>query len=251
MNIESILKAKFPDDVVDALLNAYREIEENYVLRRWKASELDAGHFVEAARRLIEYELTSSYTPISQKLPNFNDTVLKSYENGSGDESFRILIPRALKSVYNIRNKRGVGHIAGVSPNEMDSTYILCTVKWVLAELVRLASGLNVQETQKLVNSITERKMELLWKDNDITRILDKSLKAREQILVLLYDQSPRRDEELQSIIEYSNKSKFRGILKKLHGQRLIEYMADGKCILSPKGVIEAEVIGQRRITRP
>ena len=104
-------KGEIPHDVVDALLNAYREIEENYVLKKWKASELDAGHFVEAARRIIEYELTSSYTLISQKLPNFNDKILLSYENASGDESFRILIPRALKAIYNIRNKRGVGHI--------------------------------------------------------------------------------------------------------------------------------------------
>lgn len=251
MSIETVLKAKFPYDIVDALLNAYREIEENYVLKKWKASELDAGHFVEAARRISEYELTSIYTPISKKLPNFNDAVLKSYENASGDESFRILIPRALKSIYNIRNKRGVGHIAGVSPNEMDSTYILYTVKWVLAELVRIASGLPASETQKIVDSITERKMELIWKEGDITRILDRSLKARDQILVLLYDQSPRLDDELQAIIEYSNKSKFRGILKELHKQRLIEYMADGKCILSPRGVIEAESIARRRITRP
>jgi hypothetical protein len=251
MSIEAVLKAKFPQDVVDALLNAYREIEENYILKKWKASELDAGHFVEAARRILEYELTGSYTPIPQKLPNFNDTVLKSYENASGDESFRILIPRALKSIYNIRNKRGVGHISGVSPNEMDSAYILYTVKWVLAELVRIASGLPIPETQKLVASITERKMELIWKESDITRILDSSLKARDQILVLLYDQSPRRDEELQGIIEYSNKSKFRGILKELHRQRLIEYKTDGTCILSPKGVIQAEVIARKRITPP
>lgn len=243
MNIEAVLKTRFPHDVVDALLYAYREIEWNYVLKKWKASELDAGHFVEAARRLIEYELTGVYTPISQKLPNFNDSVLSSYENTSGDESFRILIPRILKSIYNIRNKRGVGHISGISPNEMDSTYILYSVKWVLAELVRLSSGLPVSETQSLLNSITERKMELLWKENNITRILNTSIKAKEKILLLLYDQSPRKDKELQEIIEYVNKAKFRSILRELHKKRLIEYKSDNNCFLSPKGLIEAETL--------
>jgi hypothetical protein len=251
MSIEAALKAKFPHELVDALLNAYRDIEENYFLKKWKASELDSGHFVEAGRRIIEHELTGNYTPISQKLSNFSDKVLQSYESASGDESFRILIPRALKAVYNIRNKRGVGHISGVSPNEMDSTYILYTVKWVLAELVRLASGLPISETQRLVDSITERKMEIIWKEGDISRILDKQLKAREQILVLLYDQSPRQDEKLLAIIEYSSKSRFRGILKELHRARLIEYMADGRCIISPKGLIEAEAIVLRKTTRP
>ncbi|MGB8993158.1 MAG: hypothetical protein WCD80_13975 [Desulfobaccales bacterium] len=243
MSVEAVLKAKFPYDIVDALLNAYGEIEENFVLKKWKASELDAGHFVEAARRILEFDLTGIYTPISQKLPNFSDTVLKSYENASGDESFRILIPRALKAIYNIRNKRGVGHISDVSPNEMDSTYILYTVKWVLAELVRLASGLTVPETQKLIESITERKMDIVWKEIDFTRILHTSIIARDKILILLYDQSPRGDKELQAIIEYSNKSKFKGILRALHKQRLIEYKADGLCIISPTGLFEAEAI--------
>jgi hypothetical protein len=243
MSVEAVLKAKFPPEIVDALLNAYSEIEGNYILKKWKASELDSGHFVEAARRIIEYELTGTYTPISKKLPNFNDAILKSYETSSGDESFRIIIPRALKAIYNIRNKRGVGHISGVSPNEMDSTYILYTVKWVLAELIRLASGLPFSETQKLIDLITERKMELIWKEPNFTRILHTSIKARDKILLLLYDQSPREDKKLQSIIEYSSKSKFKGILRALHKQRLIEYQADGLCILSPKGLIEAEAI--------
>src|ERR1041385_8521434 len=125
MSIESILKAGHPSDVVDALLTAYKEIESNYALRKWKASELDSGHFVEASRRLIENSLFGNYTPIGQSLPNFNDTVITRYENAAGDESYRILIPRVLKAIYNIRNKRGVGHVGPVSPNEMDSTLIL------------------------------------------------------------------------------------------------------------------------------
>ena len=247
MSVESVLKAKYPPDLVDAMLSAYREIEENYVLKKWKASELDAGHFVEASRRIIEDQLTGKHTPISKQLPTFNDSVLQCYENANEDESFRILIPRALKSIYNIRNKRGVGHIAGISPNQMDSTYILYTVKWVLAEFVRLASGLSVSETQKLVDEIVARKMELIWKADDITRIIDRSLKARDQILVLLYDQSPRQDEELRSIIEYSNKSMFMSILKELHKARLLEYRPEGKCVISPKGVVEVEAIALRQ----
>lgn len=247
MSVETVLKAKYPPDLVDALISAYREIEENYVLKKWKASELDAGHFVEASRRIIEDQLTGKHTPISKQLPIFNDSVLQSYESAPGDESFRILIPRTLKSIYNIRNKRGVGHIAGVSPNQMDSTYILYTVKWVLAELVRLASGLSVSETQELVDEIVTRKMELIWKADDIIRILDSSLRARDQILVLLYDQSPRQDEELRSIIEYSNKSMFVSILKELHKARLLEYRPDGKCVISPKGVMEVEAVALRQ----
>lgn len=240
---ELLLKSKYPDELVEALLKAYKEIESNYALRKWKASELDAGHFVEAVRRIIELELTGKYTSIGQNLQNFSDAVLKNYEQFTGDESFRILIPRVLKAIYNIRNKRGVGHIGGVSPNEMDSTFILYSVKWVLAELLRLASGLAPGKTQKLVDQVIERRIELVWKSGDFTRILNNKLKVREQVIVLLYDESPRLDADLQRIVEYSNVTNFKKILKRLHAERIIEYSGDGECVITSKGIHAAESI--------
>ena len=119
--VEAILKGRYPHDLIDALLSAYQEIEQNYALAKWKASELDAGHFVEAARRLLEHELLGKATPLSAGLSKFNDAALKTYENAKGDDSFRMLIPRVMWGVYGIRNKRGVGHVGAVSPNQMDS----------------------------------------------------------------------------------------------------------------------------------
>jgi hypothetical protein len=241
MNAEDILKAKYPADLAKALVDSYREIESNYVLGKWKVSELDSGHFVEAARRVLELELTGSYTRINEQLSKFSDAVLKQYENAAGDDSYRLLIPRALKAIYNIRNKRGVGHVGGVSPNEMDATYILYTVKWVLAEIVRLASGASIQDTQKAVDEIVERTFSVIWKHGDVTRILDTSLGARSQVLILLYDSSSQTETKLRESTEYSNPTKFRVILRELHGKRLIEYLADGSCVLTPKGTLEAE----------
>src|SRR2546425_2029562 len=197
MSVESILKASHPPDVVDALLEAYKEIESNYALRKWKASELDSGHFVEAARRLLENVLLGAYTPIGQSLPKFNDGVLAQYEKGAGHESFRILIPRVLKAIYNIRNKRGVGHVGPVSPNEIDSTLILYSAKWVLAELVRLASGFSPADVQRAVDEIIERYVPIPWKQGARTRVLERKVPARDQILILLYDQSPQSEDAL------------------------------------------------------
>lgn len=250
MSAETVLKSKFPANVVDALLHAYREIEGNYALRKWKASELDAGYFVEAARRMVEHALTGNHTPIGTSLPPFNDKTLQSYENAAGDEAHRILIPRALKAVYNIRNKRGVGHVAGVSPNEMDATYILYTVKWVLAELVRLASGLSVPQTQSLVDEIVERRLSILWKESSVTKVLDASMRAVDQILVYLYDSSPQTHESLQQQIEYKNSAKFREMLKQLHRKKLIYYQHDGICLITPTGVVAAERIISKSTAR-
>ena len=241
--IKALLEKKFPTELVDPLLQTFKEIQANYSLRKWKASELDAGLFVEAVRRIVELALTGKFTPLGTSLPNFSDVVLKQYEQAPGDESFRILIPRVLKATYNIRNKRGAGHLTGVSPNEMDATFILYSSKWVLAELVRLASGLAPEKTQALVDQIMERQIELLWKSGTVTRVLETRLRTREQVLVLLYDDSPRADSELQRIVEYTNVTNFKKILRDLHANRIIEYGAGGACVITPKGIAAAEDI--------
>ncbi|MEM6270042.1 MAG: hypothetical protein AAF998_11435 [Bacteroidota bacterium] len=243
MSAFAILESAYGTEIAQKVLDAYRTIEENFVVKKWKPSELDAGHFVEAVRRILELELTGSFTPFSGKLSNFSDTVIKSYENATGHESFRMLIPRALKSIYNIRNKRGVGHIKDISPNEMDSTYILYTVKWVLSEIVRLKSSLTIPQTQKIIDETVERQIEMIWKDTDLTRILDTKISARNQVLILLFHDSPRNESDLRSIIEYKNKTNFLKILQKLHKERFIELKSDGNCHISPTGIVEAETI--------
>lgn len=241
--IATLLKKSYPADVVDALLAAYAEIESNYALRKWKASELDAGHFVEAARRLLEHTLFGGHTPIGQSLSNFNDLEQKKYETGSGDEAFRILVPRVLRSVYGVRNKRGVGHVGLVSPNEMDATLILYSTKWVLAEFVRQASGLSPAATQAMVDGVVERRLMVLWKHDGLTRVLESSLDSKKKTLVLLYDADAQSDETLRASIEYKNLSNFRALLRQLHKKRLIEYRSDRVCQITPKGVVEAEAV--------
>ncbi|MEW6239675.1 MAG: hypothetical protein AB1564_02565, partial [Chloroflexota bacterium] len=222
MLARDILIQAYPEELADNLLGSFKSIEENYVLQKWKPSELDAGHFVETVRRILEFEFTGKYAPFNQQLTSFNDSALKQYEQSQGDESLRILIPRILIAIYGIRNKRGVGHVSTVSPNEMDATLILYNVKWVLAELIRLKSKMSIDETQAVVDSIVERQVEILWKTDEFTRVLDGNLSARDKVLILLYNADNQQDADLQKIIEYQNVTDFKKILKKLHSQNLI-----------------------------
>lgn len=238
--VKTILEAHYGTEITEKLLGAYLEIEQNFFIEKWKPSELDAGHFVETIRRIIEFEQTGTYTPFDKKLSDFNDTALKSYENGSGDDSIRMLIPRILKAVYNIRNKRGIGHIKDISANEMDATLILYNVKWVLAELTRRASKKSPEETQALINEVIERQVDLVWKGNGFKRILHEQIGAKESVLILLYDETPQTVEKLREDIEYQNKTNFLKIIQELHSKRFIN-LKGSVCELSPKGKIAAE----------
>lgn len=243
MNAEAMLRGKFPADLVTELLKAYREIESNYVLQKWKPAELDAGHFVEAARRILEAELTPPYTPLNKQLAWFNDVALKKLESAAGDDSYRMLIPRVLFAVNGIRNKRGVGHLGPISANEMDATLILYNVKWVLAELVRLASGASPDDTQAAIDQIVERELSLLWKHDDLAVVLDPDMETRDQVLIHLYDKSPQGQADLQEATEYKHVTNFRKILARLHESRLIHRASDGTCRILPPGVQRAEAL--------
>jgi len=244
MSPHSILSSAYNQELTDRVIDSYTSIEQDYILGKWKSSEVEAGYFVESVRRILELELFGNYTPLNDRLENFHRGVLQSYEQASSNnESFRILIPQVLKSMYNIRNRRGAAHVTEVSPNEMDAIYILHSAKWVLAELIRLKSNLGIDATQALVSDIVETNTSLIWKEDGITRVLDSNLSARQKILILLYDENPRQERDLLSIIEYGHKGKFRQILRILHKDRYIEYCNDGNCHISPKGRQEAEEI--------
>ncbi len=241
--VRSIIEAASDKVLSDHIVDSYKEVERNYFIKSWKTSELDAGHFVESIRRLLELKLFGKYTPISKGLPPFNDKTMLSYVNSSGDDSYRIHIPRALLTVYGIRNKRGVGHLSNVSPNHLDATFIVSSVKWVLAEIVRINSSYRPDETSRIVDHIVDRSVEGIWESSDITRILVEGLSLKEQIIFLLYATNETFDQKILEIIEYKNRAYFKRTLKQLHSARYIEYRPTGECLISPKGIAYAEEI--------
>lgn len=243
--VRQILEINYDKNISDKIIESYLEIEQNYFLKKWKPSELDAGHFVESVRRLIEFEMNNGiYTSFTDKISNFSDATLKTYEQATSiNESFRILIPRILKSVYNIRNKRGVGHIKDISPNEMDATLILYNIKWILSEIIRLKSSLSIDATQNLIDKIVERNIGIIWQEDNIVRILNSKIPTREQILILLYNFNKKNIDELRDIIEYKNKSNFKSLVQKLHSDRLIEFKSTGECLITSKGKIFSEIV--------
>ncbi|MBU2914852.1 hypothetical protein [Reichenbachiella agariperforans] len=243
MEIKSILTNASDETLSELIINSFREVEKNYHFQSWKTSELDAGHFVEAIRRLIELKLYGQYTKVSKPLQNFTDKVLSSYQNKSGDEAYRIHIPRVLYTIYGIRNKRGVGHISQISPNKIDATLILASCKWVLAEVIRINSNYQIEETGVLIDEVIQRNIEGIWQINGVDRIMIDGLKLPEQILFILYNKQSCSDIEISQITEYKNFNYLKKVLKKFHQERLVEYSKNGECILSPKGSIEAEKI--------
>ena len=146
--------AAIPVGLRDPLLETYREIASNFAEHRWEPSELNGGKFCECVYWVCQGFVTGTYVAAPSKPANMRNAsrAIEELPNSgkSGAHSLRILIPRMLPALYDIRNNRGVGHVGGdVDPNLMDATAVYSMASWILAELVRVFHNV---KTSLLVN---------------------------------------------------------------------------------------------------
>jgi len=244
----SLAFSNLPKSLRDELVACYQAIVTNFSEGRWEPAELNGGKFCEVVYSIVLGALNGSFPTRASKPANMVDAckALESIPSSSnGARSLRILIPRLLPFLYEIRNNRGVGHVGGeVSPNAADSANVLSATSWVMAELVRIFHGMELKEAQALVNALVNRRHPLVWSIDDLKRVLDPSLKKSEQVLVLLYSEAGWLDVEvLRSWVEYANKTQFKSkILSALHKSREIEFdQKGGRVQITPKGLVEVE----------
>lgn len=245
MEIVHAIGSDIPLELREAAERTFSEIQKHFLRKNWKTAGIDAGHFAEAIRRIVDFKLTGKYTPIGKTLPPFNEKALLAYRDATGDESLRILIPRQLWALYALRNKRSIGHLGPEPANELDAVILLYGAKWVLGELIRITTNLPVAEARSIVDRVIERQILSIWQEGEIIKVLDPKASAREQVLLVLTFIGDRSEDELRAIAEYSNKTNFRKVLKRLHSEKLINF-DPAKCQVSPTGVNEAERLNDK-----
>jgi hypothetical protein len=246
--------AGLPKPLRDALLKSYKEIVSNYLERRWEPAELNGGKFCEVVYSIIDGAVRGSF-PANASKPNNMLTACQALEktpadsNRVGDRSLRVLIPRMLPVLYEIRNNRGVGHVGGdVDPNRMDAEAVHGMASWVMAELVRIFHNVTTEEAQETVEALVERVTPLIWEVGTVKRVLVAGMNAKNQVLIFLHHSTGWVSVmDLFNWVEYSNASVFRSsVLKPLHKARLIEFDAEGgRARISPLGtkLVEEELL--------
>ncbi len=238
-----------PTTLRDDLLNAFNEIVKNYRERRWEPSELNGGKLCEAVYTICKGWLEGGTYPARaekpSRLPNKCWDMESTYQHVPNSRTARILIPRMMMGLYDIRNNRGVGHAgADVDPNHMDATAVLYTSKWLMAELVRLLHTLTTEEATAIVDGLIEREVTWVWTHGDKKRVLRKGLTWKQQtLLLLLTEAGDVAESDLFRWLEHPGLPSFRkDVLKQLHKDRLIEYDANERTVrLLPPGVTAAE----------
>jgi hypothetical protein len=246
--------AGIPAGLRDPLLEEYRGLSDAYAQGRWKSASLDAGRFCEVVYSIIDGALSGSFSTAPSKPPNFPQSC-RELENRApiavGDHALRLLIPRILVGMYDVRNNRNVGHVGGdVVANHMDATLVWGTASWVLAELIRIFHSVSTIEAQNSVDMVVERRVPLIWEIGSMRRVLDVKMSAREKALVLLYGQVGWvATGTLAEWAKYSNCSVFRTkVLVPLADELLVELDgAKDSAIITPLGTTAAEILLSNR----
>jgi hypothetical protein len=236
--------ANVPSKFRSRLIQTYLDLKKNCAEARHEAAGLAVGKFCEVVLRLLQEKVHSNFTPFGKKINNYADECRKliTAPETSGNESERIVLPRALVFLYTMRNKRGIGHVGGdVDANAIDIAAMTKTADWVICELIRINHGMSLEEAQDIVDGISVRQLPTIWEVAGKKRVLKEGLKARDQALLLLHSSqnSAVLLEDLCEWIEYSNIRVFKNtIIKELHKHRFLEFDKDSESIvLSPKGV--------------
>lgn len=250
MATAAVALSAIPSGLRTPLIAEYQSIVQNFLEHRWLPSELSGGRFSEIVYTILDGHARGAYATAPAKPSNFKNACASLENNTHVPRSFQILIPRLLPALYEIRNNRSVGHVGGdVDPNHMDSAAVLSMCNWVMCELVRVYHSLPTTDAQKVVDSLAEMRIPVVWSDGNVKRVLQPTLKLPQQLLLLIATSVPDVSaQELMDWTEYKDKRHFMKTLRALHKKRWIEFTeSTGRAKILPPGTKEVETLVQAK----
>lgn len=239
---------KIPTAFRNRIVKEYLNVKIRFRKGDFDSSGLSCGKFCEENLRMLQHTLTGTHVGFTEEIRNFQGEIIKleKVDKAVGNDSLRVIIPRALAFLYTLRNKRNIGHSGGdVEANQIDSLTIGKISDWVICELIRIFHDKSLEEAQRIVDFISSREIPVIWEINGKKRVLKENSSAKEKVMLLTYSQEEQGVffEDLISWVEYQNKTDFKSkVLIPLHREGMIEFDKELNMIfLSPKGSKKVE----------
>ncbi|MCK4636329.1 MAG: hypothetical protein KAT49_00450 [Methanomicrobia archaeon] len=187
--IKSNLSPYIDENLIDDLLKYYVKIKKFQFFDPEKTG-LNCAKFCETVLKILIF-ITEEQ--VIQKV-YVSKTVdkLEKLPKSDFNDSIRIFIPRNVKVVYDIRNRRGIAHAGEIEPNYIDTTLSVQICDWILSELLRIYHVSDENKIEEIIMKITERKIPLIEMFGEDLVILEKNFSIKEKILLILYLFYPR-----------------------------------------------------------
>jgi hypothetical protein len=241
--VEAQFRKYFPKMLVSKLTYHYAKLKSSFIQNRLEPGELNGAKFAEVVFRLIQCatDPQQQYTPLKQPLPSV-DTLVIQFQKlpNTFDNSLRLHIPRALKAIYGIRSKRGVGHTGEIDANLMDATLVMAVCDWVMAELIRLYHDCSAEEAQNIVDRLVKRSIPIIYDRDGIKTLLAQTSYDEAALLFLQYEgEEDVPIGDLCKWVGHPNVTNFRNqILRKLHIEKKIYLDEKARlCRILPPGM--------------
>jgi hypothetical protein len=241
--MRSLLARRLPETLVDELLAAYVDAKRNFRMGGLRLSAIEGGRFCEAAFRMLEHQAWGAHTPIGRQV-NSDQLIgrLSQLKVGDAPESIRLHIPRSLRVVYDIRNKRDAAHLGdGIDPNLQDGMLVVSLLDWVLAEFIRLHHDGQASDAARLIRSIVQYETPLVQDFDGHLKVLDPKLKAGDVCLILLYSRAELGAtlDELRAWVRPAMRNNLRRTLSQLDDLKALVHFDGSRYFLTETGVAE------------
>jgi hypothetical protein len=248
---QGFLDAGIPQQLVDELIDSYVEGKRRYHLGDHRPQEVEGGRFSEAVFRILQHLGGRVVTPIGKPLPSV-DVLMATFENAIGQpDAIRLHIPRTLRLIYDVRNKRDAAHLGnGIDPNRQDATLVIANMDWVMAELVRLHHGIDPNQAQQIIDDLVTKEVPAIQEINGQPVILT-SLQPRDEALLMLYRIGAKGVslDDLAQMLRVARKDHLKERLLKLDADKLVLFHSGtGLFHLTSKGIRYVE---ENRLASP
>ncbi len=220
--------------------------EEAFRLRRWGSAELNGGRFAEVAARIM-YSIDSGNLNLTKSV----DDCFRYIENPTVPHSFpeaqaALHLTKVIRSIYKLRSQRGAVHVSPVyTANEIDSRLVVESVRWTLAELLRLFIASDPRLLTETVQSLARFPSPLIRIYGERALLQSTTFTIEEEVLAhLLFASTGLTAKQITAMIP-KDPSSVRKAVKKLCGTKLRQAIAvDDSYQITDLGIdrIEAKV---------
>lgn len=178
------LEATITNKLATDLVNDFIKIRQDYATRTLERAS--TGKFVETFVQCLQHMSTGSY----ENAPSVDSYLDKKVEHTGLSDGLRICAARIARSMYTLRNKRNVAHKNDVDPNTHDLAFAHQSAAWILAELLRNATGVSMEESGALI-SLIQAPVGTLVEEIRGTKLVNADVSVREELLLLMHSNYP------------------------------------------------------------
>lgn len=216
--LSDVLTGLVGRELARKLAAQFLRIRQDYATRVLERAS--PGKFVETFVQCLQQISSGAY----EARPNVDNYLNTKVENDPAlPAGLRFCGSRIARAIYTLRNKRNIAHNGEVDPNTVDLAFIHHAAAWIMAEMIRCAGGISMEEAGTLI-ALVQAPVGTLVEEIDGTRLVHAEVPARVEILVLLHSHYPERmavADICKSMYNRSSKS-IAGRLSELRQEKLI-----------------------------